>query len=119
MLSLISPVEAAPPTRALIRTGTSFLCGRVAVPGARSVEAAIGRPAGAKVVFPRPRPQASTGFVPSANATHAAGQAAFAQKRTIQSQPTQRQSSQKYAHTTRLATADGGGVGPHPARDPV
>jgi len=26
---------------------------------------------------------------------------------------------EKYAHTTRIAAASGGGLGPHPARDPV
>jgi len=100
MLSLISPVEAAPAMRALTRTGTSFLRGRAAVPGTRSMEAAIGRPAAAAVVFARRRPQASTGSV-------------------FQNQSVQKQSSHKYIHATRIAAADGGGVGPHPARDPV
>jgi len=100
MLSLISPAEAAPSTRALTRTGTSVWRGCGAVPGARSVEAAIGRPAAAAVVFARPRPQASTGFV-------------------LKSQPVQKQSSHNYTHATRVAIAFGGGVGPYPARDPV
>jgi len=97
MLSLISPTEAASSTRALTRTGTSFWRGCGAVPGARSVEAAIGRPAAAAVVFARPRPQASRGFV-------------------LQSQ---KQSSHNYTHATRVAIAFDGEVGPHPARDPV
>ncbi len=110
MLSLISPAEAAMPTRALTRTGASLLRGCAPVPGARSLEAATSRPGAAEPVFARPRPQASTGSVLFGNATHAAGQADSAR---------QQRPSQKYAHTTRIATAGGGAMGPHPARDPV
>ena len=106
MLSLHSPAEAAPTMRALTRTGTQLLGGRVADPGVRSMEAAIGRPAAAAVVFPRPRPQASTVSV-------------FRDNPLSKNQPSQEQSSQKYTHTIRIAAAGGGALGPHPARDPV
>jgi hypothetical protein len=124
MLSLLSPVKAAAQTRALTRTGTALMCDCVTDPGVRSLETAIGRPAAAAVVFARPRPQASTRPVLFANATGAAGQAVFARPQLpSQNQPSLSQhneikSSQKYAHTTRIAAA-GGAKGPHPARDPV
>ncbi len=110
MLSLTSPADAATATRALTRTGAWLLRDCAAGPSARSLEAAIGRPAAAALVFARPRPQASTGSVLFGNATHAAGQADSAR---------QQRPSQKYARTTRVATAGGGAMGPHPARDPV
>jgi hypothetical protein len=106
MLSLLSPAEAATPTRALTCTGTPHLRCRVADLGVRSVEAAIGRPAAAAVVFPRPRPQASTAAVFSGNSPS-------------KNQSNQEKSGQKYTHTTPIAAAGGGAVGPHPARDPV
>ncbi len=111
MLSLISPAEAAMPERARSRTGASLFGGSAAVSRVRLLETAAARTAAADVVFARPRPQASTGSVLFGNATHAAGQAESAR---------QQRTSQKYtAHTTRIAAAGGGALGPHPARDPV
>ncbi len=109
MLSLTSPTEAAPAMRALTRTGTQLLGGCVADPGVRSMEAAIGRPAAAAVVFPRPRPLGKNQL--SKNQ--------LSENQVSKNQPFQEQSSQKYAHTTRIAAAGGGAKGPHPARDPV
>jgi len=109
MLSLHSPAEAAPTMRALTRTGTQLLGGRVADPGVRSMEAAIGRPAAAAVVFPRPRPLSKSQLSKSQLSENQFGE----------NQPFQEQSSQKYAHTTRIGAAGGGAKGPHPARDPV
>jgi hypothetical protein len=106
MLSLILPAEAAPQARALTRTGTPLLRICVTDPSMRSLEAAIGRPAAAALVFPRPRPQASTASV-------------FSDNPRSYNQPSQEKSSKKFAHTTRIAAAGGGAVGPHPARDPV
>jgi hypothetical protein len=126
MLSLLSPVEAAAQARALTRTGTPLMWACVTDPGVRSSETATGRPAAAAVVFVRPRPQASTSSALFAkNAIGAAGQAVFARPQLpSQNQPNLSQhieikSSQKYAHTTRIAAAGGGAKGPHPARDPV
>lgn len=119
MLSLTSPAEAAPATRALTRTGTPLLRGAVASLDARSMEAAIGRPAATAVIYPRPRLAASPGSVLFADATNAVGQAVFAGQQPSKNASSQQHSSQKYAHTTRITTAGGGGVGPHPARDPV
>jgi len=125
MLSLLSPVEAAAQACALTRTGTPLMWSCVTDPGVRSLETVVGRPAAAAVVFARPRPQASTRFVQFANATGAVGQAVFARPQLhSQNQPSLSQhneikSSQKYAHTTRIAAAGGGAKGPHPARDPV
>jgi hypothetical protein len=124
MLSLLSLAEAAPQARMLTRTGTPLMWGCVTDPRVHSLEAAIGRPAAAAVVFVRPRPQASTRSILFANATGAAGQAGFARPQLpTQNQPLSQQnevkSSQKYAHTTRIAAFSGGAKGPHPARDPV
>lgn len=110
MLSLISPAEAAMPSCARSRMGASLLGGCAAVPRDLALETAVVRTAAADVFFARPRPQASEGSVLFGNATHAPGQADSAR---------QQRTSQKYAHTTRIATAGGGALGPHPARDPV
>ena len=114
MLSLHSPAEAAPTMRALTRTGTQLLGGRVADPGVRSMEAAIGRPAAAAVVFPRPRPLSKSQLSKSQLSENQLSENQFGEN-----QPFQEQSSQKYAHTTRIGAAGGGAKGPHPARDPV
>ena len=125
MLSLLSPVEAAAQACALTRTGTPLMWSCVTDPGVRSLETVVGRPAAAAVVFARPRTQASRRSVLFANAIGAAGQAVFARPQLpSQNQPHLSQhdeinSSQKYAHTTRIAAASGGAKGPHPARDPV
>jgi len=125
MLSLLSPVEAAAQARALTRTGTPLMWECVTGPGVRSLETTTGRPAAAAVVFARPRPQASRRSVLFANAIGAVGQAVSARPQLpSQNQPNLSQhdeinSSQKYAHTTRIAAAGGGAKGPHPARDPV
>jgi hypothetical protein len=111
MMSLISPAEAAMPERARFAAGASLFGGCAAVSRVRLPElAAVGTPA-ADVVLARPRPQASPGSVFFGSATHAAGQPNSAR---------QQRTSQKYAaHTTRIAAAGGGALGPHPARDPV
>ena len=110
MLSLISPAEAAMPERARSRTGASLFGGCAAVSRVRLPETAAAGTAAADVILARPRPQASPASVFFGSATHAAGQPNSAwQQRT----------SQKYAHTTRIAAAGGGALGPHPARDPV
>jgi hypothetical protein len=110
MLSFISPTDAAMPARARFRMGASLFGGCAAVPRERALETAVARTAAAEVVFAGLRPEPSAGPVLLGNATHAAGQVSPAwQQRT----------SQKYAHTTRIAAAGGGALGPHPARDPV
>ena len=110
MLSLISPIEAAMPERARSRRGALLFGGCAAVPRVRLLETAAARTAAADVDLARPRPQASPESVFFGSATHAAGQANSAR---------QQRTSQKYAHTTRVAAAGGGAMGPHPARDPV
>ena len=119
MLSLTSPAEAAPATRALTRTGTPMLGGAVASLDVRSMETAIGRPAATAVIYARPRLWASPGSVLFADATNAAGQAVFAGQQPSKNAPSQKESSHNYAQTTRMTITGGGGVGPHPARDPV
>jgi hypothetical protein len=109
MLSLISPADVTP-VRARSRTGAALLGGCPAETRLRVIEMAAVRTAAADEVFARPRPQASTGATLFGNATHAAGQADSAR---------QQRTSKKYAHTTRIAAAGGGALGPHPARDPV
>ncbi len=111
MLSLISPAEAAMPERAPSVAGASLFGGCAAVARVRLLETAAAGTAAADVVRARPRPQASQESVFLGSATHAAGQANSAR---------QQRTSQKYtAHTTRIAAAGGGALGPHPARDPV
>jgi hypothetical protein len=110
MLSLISPANAVIPAHARFRMGASLAGGRAAVLRERAMESAVARTAAAEAVFAGLRPQPSAGPVLFGNATHAAGQVSSAWQ-----QPT----SQKYAHTTRIAAAGGGALGPHPARDPV
>jgi hypothetical protein len=111
MLSLISPANVTP-VRARSRTGAAFQGGCPAETRLRVIEMAAVRTAAADEVFARPRPrlQASTGATLFGNATHAAGQADSAR---------QQRTSKKYTHTTRIAAAGGGALGPHPARDPV
>jgi hypothetical protein len=109
MLNLAAPADAATPTHVPFRMGASFVGGCTAVPRVRATETAVAA-AAAEAVFAGPRPRPSAGPVLFGNATHEAGQAKSAWQ-----QPT----SQKYAHTTRIAAAGGGAVGPHPARDPV
>jgi hypothetical protein len=109
MLSLISPANVTP-VRAQSRTGAAFQGGSPAETRLRVIEMAAVRTSAADEVFARPRPQASTGATFFGNATHAAGQADSAR---------QQRTSKKYAHTTRIAAAGGGALGPHPARDPV
>ena len=110
MLSPITPANAAMPARARFRTGALLSGGCAAVPRERAMETAVARTAAAEAFFAGLRPKPSTGPVLFGNATLAAGQVSSAwQQRT----------SQKYAHTTRIAAAGGGALGPHPARDPV
>ena len=111
MLSLISPADAVMPARARFRMGASLAGGCAAVLREVAMEKAAARTAAAEAVFAGLRPQPSAGPVLFGNATHAAGQVSSAWQ-----QPT----SQKYAHTTRIAALKGSGaLGPHPARDPV
>ena len=111
MLSLISPAEAAMPERARPAAGASLFGGCAAVSRVRLLGTAAAGTAAADVVRVRPRLQASPESVFFGSATHAAGQAKSARQQRI---------SQKYtAHTTRIAAAGGGALGPHPARDPV
>ena len=110
MLSHISPADAVMPARARFRMGASLAGGCAAVLRERALEPAVARTAATEAVFAGLRPQPSTGPVLFGNATQAAGQVSSAwQQRT----------SQKFAHTTRIAAAGGGALGPHPARDPV
>jgi hypothetical protein len=110
MLSLISQADAAMPARARFRMGASLSGGCAATPRERAMETAVARSAAAEAVFAGLRPQPSAGPVLFGNATHEAGQVSPAW---------QQRNSQKYAHTTRIAAAGGGALGPHPARDPV
>jgi len=110
MLSLISPANAVMPARARFRMGASLAGGCAAVLTERAMEPAVAAAAATDTGFAGLRPQPSAGPVLFGNATHAAGQVSSAWQ-----QPT----SQKYAHTTRIAAAGGGALGPHPARDPV
>jgi hypothetical protein len=110
MLSSISPADAAMPAHARFRMGASLSGGCAAVSLERRAEEAVTRTAAAEAAFAGLSPQPSTGRSLFGNATHAAGQVNSAWQ-----QPT----SQKYAHTTRIAAAGGGALGPHPARDPV
>lgn len=110
MLSSISPADAAMPAHARFRMGASLFGADAAVPRERAMETAVTRTAAAEAAFAGLRPQPNAGPLVFSNATHAAGQASSAWQ-----QPT----SQKYAHTTRIAAAGGGALGPHPARDPV
>jgi hypothetical protein len=68
------------------------------------------------VALPRPRPCA----VSAADVFGHGRAAAFQGPAAGQGQPSELQStSEKYAHTTRIAAASGGALGPHSARDPV
>jgi hypothetical protein len=110
MLNLAAPADAAAPTHMPFRMGALFVGGCTAVPRVRATETAVVA-AAAEAVFADKRPRPSAGPVLFGNATtHEARQ-----EKSAWQQPT----SQKYAHTTRIAAAGGGAVGPHSARDPV
>src|SRR5262249_8171743 len=110
MLSNISLADAATLSRERFRTGALLLGGCTSVARARVMETVVIRPAAADAVAPALRPHAGADSVLFGNATHAAGQAKVA---------LQQRTSQKYAHTTRIAAAGGGAMGPPQARDPV
>ena len=110
MLTLAAPADAATPTHMPFRMGALFAGGCTAVPRVRATEEAVAMAAAAEAAVTGRRAWPSAGSVRFGNAIHAARQAKSAGQ-----QPT----SQKYAHTTRIAAAGGGAMGPHPARDPV
>jgi hypothetical protein len=108
MLSLATSADAATTTRMPFRMGALFVDGCTALPRVRATDTAVA--AAAEVVFADRRPRPGAGPVILGHATHEARQ-----EKSAWQQPT----SQKYAHTTRIAAAGGGALGPHPARDPV
>lgn len=98
MLNPNSMADVAAIARDRSGMGASITCGCQAVPRDRAAAVAAARP------------QASTVAVHVGTGCTAAGQA----------EPSwQQRTTEKYAHTTRIATAGGGSLGPHPARDPV
>jgi hypothetical protein len=109
MLSLANSADAATTTRMPFRMGALFVGGCTALPRVRATDTVIAA-AAAEAVFADPHPRPVAGPVILGNATHEARQ-----EKSAWPQPT----SQKYAHTTRIAAAGGGALGPHPARDPV
>ena len=109
MLSLATSADAATTTRMPFRMGALFVSGCTALPRVRGTDTAVAA-AVAEAVFADPYPRPGAGPVILGHATHEARQ-----EKSAWPQPT----SQKYAHTTRIAAAGGGALGPHPARDPV
>lgn len=108
MLSLNSPAEAAMPVCAQYPMGASPVQALAAVAHERAMKPVFSAAATAAVAGPRPRPREDA--VLTGSAPQAAGETIFV--------PQQR-TSQKFAHTTRIAAVGGGALGPHPARDPV
>jgi hypothetical protein len=108
MLSLATSADAATTTRMPFRMGALFVSGCTALPRVRATDTAVA--AAAEAVFADRHPRPGAGPVILGRATHEARQ-----EKSAWQQPT----SQKYAHTTRIAAAGGGALGPHPARDPV
>lgn len=99
MLNLNIMADVAPDARGWSGTGTSLACSGAAVLRDRipAIAAACPQMAGVAAVH-------------RGSGTKAAGPEKLAR---------QQRSSRKYAHSTRIATAFGGAMGPHPARDPV
>ncbi len=96
LISLISLTDVAVHSRDRSRKGAPLTCGGEAVPRERAVAAL--------------RPQRTiAAFHFGSGATEA---------RQVEC-TWQQVTSKQYAHMTRIATADGGALGPHPARDPV
>jgi hypothetical protein len=104
MLNILSNVETAAGARAGFGLG-AFLPGYVGTV----------QPSGTGVMV-RPRPRVDwtpDAFGVGCTATRQGTAAGLGQPLGLQNP------CEKYAHTTRIAAASGGALGPHPARDPV
>ncbi len=99
MLNLNIMADVAADARDWSGAGTSLACSGEAVLRDRTLATTAYRPPSAGVVV-----------VCHGSGTTAAGPEKLAR---------QQRSIRKYAHSTRIATAFGGAMGPHPARDPV
>jgi hypothetical protein len=97
MLNQKIMADVAADARGWSGMGTSLACSGAAVLRDRALAIACPHAAGVAVVY------------------HGSGTTAAGPEKLVR----QQRSIRKYAHSTRIATAFGGAMGPHPARDPV